>query len=373
MTTYPEPNCSQISITPPGSAQVFWPAMTGHVTGLKYSSLYPGGCDKMSCTLEAPASLRHRMLTVDATVRVFRGGHKIWEGTLDEPSPGPDGWQITAAGVANAGADFLAVYSTAWPGSEPDEVVDNAISRGLPWVNPGIGQPSGIWLGQAPDSGSQSVADVLNSACSRGGLGWFVNSQPGGRIGNDLTVAALPVTATRLLVCTTPVTRTLGGDVRAIRVRYQVTDDDVANSASATYAETAVTNTGHAGREHYLDLSNAGVMSAASAQAVATQVLKIYQRASFAGPFDVAPGHLLTMGGVPVDPGCEQAGFVCRLVMTDYSYGGEASPAGPVQFIAGGYEWDDHERVGRVTPYQTDDTSLSSLLSAQREPTPMRS
>ena len=82
----------------------------------------------------------------------------------------------------------------------------------------------------------------------------------------------------------------------------------------------------------------------------------------------MAPGYLLTMGGVPVDPGLEQAGAVYRLILTDYAYGGEISPAVPVQFIVGAYEWDDQARKGTVTPYQTADTSLSGLLSAAGQP-----
>jgi hypothetical protein len=363
VTVYPEPNSSQVRVTPAGG-RAWWLSHLGHMTGLKTSTIYPGGCDKMSCLLEVPASYRHQVLSVGAVVEVFRGGHKIWDGLLDEPKPSPpSGWDITAVGSGLLGEDFLAVYSTAWPGGEPDEIVNNARGRGLNWDNPGIGSPSGIWLGQAQDSASRSVKEVLDMATSRGGLGWYVNSQPGGTIGNTLTVAALPAAPTRMLVCSSPVPRTMGGDVRSIYIRYCTSADNVDASTSAAYATTSVVNTGHGGREFYLDLANAGVLSQAAAQAVATQVLKIYQRASFAGPFEVTPGMLLTMGGVPVDPACEQAGFVCRVIMTDYAYGAEVSPF-PIQFLVAGYEWDDHARVGSVTPYQTLDSSLTSLLSA---------
>ena len=365
MTVYPEPNSSQVAVIPPGSGQTCWLGTIGHVTALRWSFTYPGGPDKMSCVLEAPAALRSRALDVGATVRVFRGGHKIWEGILDEPAPSPAGWQISAVGVANLAADYLATWSS-WPSGQPDEIVNNAISRGLPWVNPGVGQPSGIWLGQQQDSASRSVKDVLDLSCSRGGLAWYVNCQPGGTYGNDLRIEPLPSLAapSRLLVCTSPVPRTVAGDIKAIYIRYQTSADNVDGSASAAYAVTSVTNTGHGGSEQYLDLSNAGVMSAGAAQAVGSQILKVYQRSSFAGPFDIAPGYLLTLGGVPVDPGMEQAGFVARLVMTDYPHGAEISPVTPICFIAGVYEWDDHKRTGTVTPYQTVSGSLSSLLSA---------
>lgn len=364
MTVYPEPNCSQVAVYAGG--QVHWLGTLGHVTGLTYSFTYPGGPDKATCLLEVPAAFRSRVLELGSVVKIYRGGHQIWAGTLDEPVPTTAGWQITAVGAGNLGADYLASYS-AWPSGQPDEVINNAISRGLPWVNPTVGQPSGIWLGQQQDNYSRTVKDVLDLACSRGGLGWYVNAQPGGLIGSDITLAALPTVPTRLLTCVTPVPRTMGGDIKAIYLRYQSAADDVGGSTAATYAVTSVTNTGHGGQEVYLDLSNAGVMSAGSAQAVGTKILQIYQRASFAGPFDVAPGYLLTMGGTPVDPGCEQAGFVCRLVLTDYAHGGEISPAVPIQFIAAGYEWDDQARKGTITPYQTLAGSLSSVMSMEQQ------
>ena len=239
--------------------KTYWPGTDGHITGLKYSFTYPGGPDKASFTLEVPPSYRSRMLDLGATVRIFRGGGKIWEGRLDEPQPSSAGQQVTAVGVGNLAAEYLASYS-AWPSGQPDEVINNAIGRGLPWVNPTVGQPSGIWLGQAPDNYARTVKDVLDLCCTRGGLGWYVNCQAG-LIGNDITITALPTVPTRLLTCTTPVARTVGGDVKAVFIRYQSAADNVAGSAAATYAVTSVTNTGHGGEEVYLDLSNAGVMS----------------------------------------------------------------------------------------------------------------
>ena len=189
-----------------------------------------------------------------------------------------------------------------------------------------IGSPSGIWLGQAQDSASQSVSSILTLATTRGGLGWFVNSQPGGLQGNSLTLSALPTVPSRILVAGSPVSRTSGGDVRSIFVRYQATADSTDASTAATYATVQVVNSGHGGREQFLDLSDAGVMTSSAAIAVANQILKIYQRTSFAGPFSVQPGSLLNAGGQPVDPGAEQAGFVCKLILADFAYGGDILP-----------------------------------------------
>ena len=57
--------------------------------------------------------------------------------------------------------------------------------------------------------------------------------------------------------------------------------------------------------------------------------MQIYTRASFAGPFTASRGQLMTSGGAPIDPGTDQAGTVCQLILTDYAYGGEVTPQLP--------------------------------------------
>lgn len=366
MTTYSVPNASQVSVTAPGSSTPQWFGAAGHVTGLTYSFACPGGCDKASWTLEVPALYRNTMMNPGGNVSIHRGGHVVWNGKLDEPVPTASGWTMTAIGTGNLGTDYLALYSGTWPTGLPDSAVNAAITRGLPWANPGIGTPTGIWLGQEIDSGAQTITDLLNLVCTRGGLTWYVNSQPGGLPGNDLSVFTLPTTVNRRLVASTPVPRTLGGDINTIYLRYEVTADNATSGAAATYATTSVANAAsvaaHGVIEVYIDLSDVGVQTATAAQAVGNHVLAIYQRASFAGPFTVSPGQLLTTGGQPVDLGTGQ-GTVCQLVLVDYGYGGEVSP-GPVSFIVGAYAYDDQAQTAQITPYQSLDDSLTGLLSA---------
>jgi hypothetical protein len=368
---YARPGTSQVAVAPPGTQAWQYLGTLGLVTSLTYSFVMPGGADKLTCTVQVPASYRTQLLWPGWQVRVTRGGHVVWTGRLDEPVPSPSGWQVTAVGDGQRGQDFRAVYSSAWPSGEPDQAVNNAIARGLPWSNPGIGTPSGIWLGQAQDSGAGTVADLLNLACTRGGLTWYASSQPGGQPGTDLSVFPLPTAVNRLLVVTDPVPRTLGGDVNTIYIRYQSADASSSTSGNqqATFGTTSVQNAAsvaaHGVTETYMDLSSAGTMSAGAAQAVGNNVLAIYQRASFAGPFTAARGQLLTAGGAPVDPGCDQAGTVVRLILTDYAYGGEVAPGSPVTFITGGYTWDDFAQKAAIAPYQSLDESLSGLLSMQ--------
>jgi hypothetical protein len=362
------PGSSQVAVAPPGSSNWQWLGTLGQVTALTYSFTCPGGADKMTCTIQVPASYRTQLFNPGWQVKIVRGGHQVWAGKLDEPQPSPHGWTLTAVGNGNRGTDFLAVYSGTWPAGQPDAAVNAAIARGLPWANPGIGTPSGIWLGQSVDSGAQTITGLLNLVTSRGGLTWYVNSQPGGAYAaDDLSVFPLPTVPNRLLIATTPVGRTLGADVNTIYIRYQSGADNAATGTTATYATVTAVNAqsvaAHGTLEQYIDISDAGTLTSAAAQAVGANALQLFQRASFAGPFQASYGQLLNIGGAPVDPGTDQASTMVRMLLYDYGLGGEVSPV-PITWIVGAYEWDDFKMVATLTPMQVLDQSLSSLLSA---------
>ena len=86
---------------------------------------------------------------------------------------------------------------------------------------------------------------MLNLVATRGQLTWYVNSQPGGPItGPSLTMFPLPSVPNRLLMCVDPVSRTLGGDVNTIWVRYQASDDTSSSGGTAAvFALTSAQNT----------------------------------------------------------------------------------------------------------------------------------
>ena len=153
------PGSSQVAVAPPGSTNWQWLGTLGQVTALTYSYVCPGGCDKMSMTLMVPASYRTQLFNPGWQVKITRGGHQVWDGKLDEPQPSASGWTLTAVGTGNRGTDFTSFYS-AWTTcgrqDEPDEIINRAIGRGLPWANPGYNSSplfSQFWMGQATDPG----------------------------------------------------------------------------------------------------------------------------------------------------------------------------------------------------------------------------
>jgi hypothetical protein len=372
------PTVSDTAANLPQPVSPRWLGAIGHVSALTYSFAIPGGPDQMSCLLQLPPDYRTDAVNPGRVVQVWRGANCVWEGKLDEGVPGTSGWQLTAHGAGSYGEDFTAVW-TAW---NPDNPVNAAVGRGLRWQNPGIGMPAGVYLGQQVDSGAQTITAFLNLLCSGGALTWLV-IPPGASAPPappwQLNVIPLPADVNgvpqypvgRIIVAHSPVPRTIAADINTLVIRYQLTADVPATSTlaavPATYATTTVQQQAsvqlHGPMEFYLDVSSAGVMSAAQAQAIGNNILSKYVRASFAGSFSVGPGQLLNAGGFPVDLGCEKAGTICQAMVADAAYGGEVRAA-PLIFMTGQYSFDDDTDTGTVTPLQGVRTDMASLIAA---------
>ena len=304
----------------------------------------------MSCILQIPPSARTSAIDPGRIVEVYRGGSKIWDGKLNEPVPDISGWQVASHGAGTFGSDFVNFYRT-WSLNDP---VDQAIARGLRWTNPGI---AGGWLAQQVDSGSQTVTDHLNGLATPSAQVWQVDRS------NVLNVTGIPSTVNRLLVSTSPVARSIANDVTTVFLKYEASDDGQGNVVyNTTDAFDQADIDMHGPTEIYSDLSNAGVMSAGAAANVGSQVLARYQRAAFAGPFTVRFGQYLTTGGTPVDLGCERAGTVARLLVTDAPFGGEVA-AGKIEFVVGNYQYSDDAGTAQITPLLSARADFATLLS----------
>lgn len=317
----------------------------------------------MSCLLQTQPDLRTTAMNPGRVVKICRGGSWIWKGKLAEPQPSPDGWAISAAGTGTLGTNYASHY-TSWTADNP---VNLAIARGLPWVNPGLAGIAGLWLSQQEDDASQTITDFLNLLCTNGALTWYVDAH------DVLRIIPIPVTPTRLLIASDPVARTVTADINTLWLRYQATADATSqtsgsSTAAATYSTVSATNpasiAAHQAMESYQDLSSAGVMSAAAAQAAGQSVLAAYVRATYAGPFTIRQGQLLTLGGYPADIGAERGiPGVCQLLLSDFGFGGELVQ-GPITFPVGTYEYDDTAQTAAVTPFASIASDLSSLLAA---------
>jgi hypothetical protein len=367
-----------------------WVGSIGHVNALNYTYSYPGGPDQMTFTVAVPPYYNDIALNLGRYIQAYRGGACVWEGQLTAPSATPTGWNITANGCGTYGNNYCAFYSS-WNADSP---VNEAISRGMRWSNPGIGSPPGIYLGPVQDNGSIMVSDFMSLITTGGSLYWIltppaISTIPAGPW--KLTVGELPIdqntgnvtqTPTLTVVSTNPMSRTTSGNYNTIIIRYMVSQDK--DSTATTAAASASYNQVFAdvpqsvkqfGRmEYYLDCSTAGLnnsdaspapLTQAQAIAIGQNVLTKFINANWSTAITVGPGQLMNAGGVPLDPGCGHIinGQAVKVVLTDSSYGGQVT-MGPIEFLVGGYTWDEDSVTGTITPYQAAGTDIEDLVAA---------
>src|ERR1700739_3933401 len=129
-------------------------------------SCCPGGltgCDQrghvqprdLPCLVERGGAGTQAVVVVVAVAGSAEGKHVVFPGAFSEAAERA----APVSPVVGRGVDDV------WPAGEPDEVINRGISRGLPWVNPGLNNSpyfSQFWFGQATDPGSQNVAAFLN-------------------------------------------------------------------------------------------------------------------------------------------------------------------------------------------------------------------
>jgi hypothetical protein len=337
----------------------------GHISPAVYSYALPGGCDALTATFARPPRYRTDALDPGRLLRAYRGGAVVWSGILDEPAPGSGGWSLSAHGAGSFGNDYRAIWTGTWGTPTLDQIVNNAIGRGLNWANPGIGSPAGLWAGQAVDSGSVAVTDALNNACSKGGLTWIVTTTDTGS--NVLSVVPRPSAPNRLLIIGDPMARSAALGPTTLYVRYQSAADG--GKTPAAYGLTSVTTALRepaSGRvEDYMDLSSAGAQTAGQAQAPASAVLQKFQRDAFTASVTVRHGSLLNLGGTPCDPGAYLDGnmtaMVCKLLLADYTPVSDVITGAP-SVLVGSYSWDDAALLATITPSESIRHNFASLM-----------
>ncbi len=394
-------------VTWPTPSNPQWMGEIGHVTGLSYNWSKPGGPTSLQFTLTCPPTFRTTGMNIGRRLQAWRGGSCIWDGTLEEPTASPTGWTIVADGTGTEGENFAATYST-WT---PDNVINDAIGRGLRWRNDGIGQPQGVFglnSSNAWDPGSQTVTDFLNLLCQTGSLYWSIepsmsvqlpgeawvlrirpfptdisgnplsagtasaeqyNVQDWGRIDLKANLKRLPPDL--YILNSVPISRTTNGTYNTLVLKYQVTPDIPATSTKAevpaTYGLVVVDQpTAVAGQsriEYFLDLTSAGVMTQAQVQVMGQALLQRYVKLSYTTAYTVTPGRLITSGGEPVDLACDYSGKIATVWVENAPVGGDVT-ASPLTFFIADYAYDDDSATATITPYQDSNRGdIQSLLA----------
>lgn len=103
----------------------------GSISGLRYSSSFPGGSLGLSCTLAVDPLLSHRALTPGRDAGVTVGAEDVWSGTLNAPTVADDGRRsITADGDAGTPQHFIALGLATHNALNINEVIDAATLSG---------------------------------------------------------------------------------------------------------------------------------------------------------------------------------------------------------------------------------------------------
>lgn len=355
-------DASQVVTFAPNGTDARWLGAIANLTGLQYSYVYPGGCDQMQAQIQIDPVNRIAALEPGRIMGIYRGASRVWDGKVDMPTPSTTGWQVNAHGSGQFGGDYDAYYSGTT--FTIDEVLNQAINnRNMRWVNPGLNGAASYWLSQVADPASTTITDFLNNITKPVNVGWYIAR------GNIVTIQnPIPTTVTNTLLTSLPAARSLQGYFDEIWLRYQSAADNTTTGAAATFGTTSYQNAAQAAKhgqlEIYEDLSQAGTMSAGAAQAVGQSILAKYQATSFADPFTVAPGQLLSLGGVPYDLGVGMpAPMVCQVIVASNAYGGEVSPTPPLTFLVGGYTFFDDTQSAQLTAFQYASQDLGGLFS----------
>lgn len=406
-------------VTLPEPRNGVWVGTLAHEDNLAYSWSCPGGPSNLSFHLDYSPGQRVPALDPGRIIQAYRGISCIWEGILQEPQPTTSGWDASANGAGTYGQISGAMYDPAiattgdantksYTNKAVDNVIRKSIGRGLRWDDSdGIGNPSGIYLSNAQNSGSMNVEDFLNQVTSGGKLYWSIEPPSGAKVpagpwkvrirpypttidGNPLDAGPkapeqwtvnewqridLKAKLRRLppdlyILNTTPVPRTVSNDYNTLIITYQVSNIKTATSnddpSSAVTATTVVDNPAsvakHGRNEYNLDITQDGTYTEAQVITIGQNILTRYVRANFTQPFVVAYGQLINNGGAPVDLGCNWSGRVATVMVQNEAFGGEVN-FGPLTFLIGDYAFDDKAQQATITPYQSQFTDLASVIS----------
>jgi hypothetical protein len=327
-----------------------WLGQLGIVSGITYTWNNPGGPATFGCKLLCDPHMRHTGLTPGRVLTVWAGGSEMWRGTLDEPTPADDGWTLSATGIGSAGNDAVA-YDNPSNAYFAQQEVEAAIARGaLPWKSADT-YPL-VWA--TAERGSISITDTVDFVArfSNGGR-WTVD------VNGQLDFPAAFTQHTRFLAANTPGGgRTLEAYANALVAKYQIADQSY--GYRSRFNQKSIDK--HGRREEFVDLSSAGITTAANVDAALDAMIARYgHRARWSGSFACARGMVLLRGGVPEEPCAVRPNNMFRMQIIQPDFGGEVE-ANELQFVGGETSYDADSDVVTITPQESARRSLQDVL-----------
>lgn len=331
------------------------------ISGLKWSTSYPGGDTTWEASLSFDPNASHAALRVGRSVAITAGGGIRFQGRLDVPQRG-DPWSLSGEGIAalvvnsSAGGGFAAVDSSG-NAFNLDNVVTQAIARGLPYTISGTLGTAGT-----ADSGSCDIDTALATVGKALGKAWRLS--PLGVI----TMESLPTVPFYVLRASQALTPRIVGATQAVG-RYTSSSTHT-NATTTTSNAAAVAKFGHI--EQTYDMTGLGEISSSTAATYLSNWLTAnIAQASYTDSFTVAYGQLRSytpsdgtrpagLGG-PVDLATVRAGCLVTVFDTDPDHSHLLTP-GPLQVLVGGTQYDVDTDTLTLTPVGAVGTRLIDLI-----------
>lgn len=318
-----------LTSAPPAGGERLYLDTLGVISGLKWSTTFPGGCTTLECNLHLPPEFSHVALMAGRRLAVQIGVDPIWAGKLLAPERGSP-WKIRGIGIASMGNDYRITAAASLTAA-----VDAAISRGLPWTRPAALSTQNVALS------ARNVTDALAAVGKAEGKGWLVT--PSGVV----SMITIPTAPTLILQTSRPIMATMSGYYTALVAIY--------STGTSTTAKVTVTDTAAIARfgrvEAEIDITSLGTLTSAVATTRAQAILDANKpRLRVTDPIPVAPGQLRTVGGAAVDLATVQAGTVVRLQQGDFGREFLTEPFTPLDLLIGETLYDATTETLTITP-----------------------
>lgn len=346
----------------------YWLSDIGDVSDLQWSTTWPGGCAEASWSMDLSPDAAHPALRNGAKVQILDGTVPVWTGRLSEPAHG-EPWTLNAKGPASLASNYLCLDSGGNTTSVPQVAVDQAILRGLPWVDPG-GLSGAAFTASTTTVDLNTVSSLLDAYATSLGQRWGV-------FADGLLVVAADATAPTWHL--DPVTALMGTadedyvtDIYARYVSAVTAPTDGSQPVPTAWAIAHVSDAAAADRygrrEASLDLTPLGRLTATAATNMAQGRLTLgAARIGFTEPLTVSRDELARPGGVP--GGFEQvrAGQVVRCFRVANS-DGNVLPGTTQDILLGEVRYRDGDDSIYLAPVGLAPRSLADVIAAPAPP-----
>jgi hypothetical protein len=332
-----------------------------HVGDLKWSHARKGGCADASWEASFGVGYINDTFRQGATVEIWNGV-RVWKGILAEPKRGAT-WRMYARGLGSLAAGYACLDSGGAPTSIPTTAIDQAITRGLPWVRT---------QGFSNSSFSASATNLNNLEAlldawvreQTGAVDWAVDKDGYLTWSQDATTVSYRAawTGQQAEADDDYITHVYAQRVSAV--------DATTGRATAWAPATAADNKSAARwgrREDYIDLTELGVISAGRASSLVTGRLNEGRaRPQFADPIIFGEGDLRTVGGAKVALAHVKANEVVE-ILGALDTMGSYNPTLTTKFVIGRTDYNDDTKTLTIYPVGFAPRRFTDVMAAMKK------